>query len=149
MDPTPYLRMLTGIENRVNGKLMRIVTWMSDGNPMVIGELHMSEGGSLGGVIVSQELIKRILAGATDDFVLTPDGYVPEENVVDTVEEAWGGVRERAWNTASALVGALVAEHGLTERRQAQFLLNPGYVESTVEQHVELIQRVAEWLLEV
>lgn len=129
-------------------KLIRIVTWMDNEKPIVIGELRMTTEGSLNGVIVSETLVKRINLGMSGDFVLTPEEYLPKEEVIKTVDDAWGGRKERAWNLAAKLVGILAQEHNLHDWRQTPTVTPEAYVESVVEQHVALITIVADWLLE-
>lgn len=114
-------------------KQIRICTWTSDAQPLVIGELVMDELGMLQGRIVSQELVDRILQGRAGDFVLTPEEYLPEKEVLETVDEAWGGKRERAWLIASSLVGPVIVENGGIGSASAQ---------------LDQIMHVANWLLE-
>lgn len=129
-------------------RLIRICTWLSDGSPLPIGQINVCDDGTLSGNIYSEEVVYRIFGGQEGDFVLTPDGYLPEKELVHTVDEAWGGKRERAWQTAAALVGPLVQEHSVRDWEQTSSLDANVYVAIAVEKHVNLIQSVANWLLE-
>lgn len=129
-------------------KTIKICTWTSDGKPLVVGSVRIDEQGFMAGDIVNEALIKRILDGNSGDFLLTPEEYLPKEEVIKTVDDAWGGKKERAWNLAAKLVGALAQEHNLHDWRQTPTVTPEAYVESVVEQHVALITIVADWLLE-
>lgn len=54
--------------------------------------------------------------------------------------------RVEAWETASNLVQPIVVEHGIEQiRNGAPF--GQGYTSTKVEQHIEQILRVSNWLL--
>lgn len=50
--------------------------------------------------------------------------------------------KEQAWNLAATLVSPLIMEYGLTPTEHEDYRISP------VDQHIEIIKSVADWILE-
>lgn len=121
---------------------------MDDGSATVIGDIVLYETGDLDGKILNEDTVKRILDSAAGEFVLTPFEDVATNDVIKNIEDAWGNARERAWNLAAVLVGSIIQEHDLRDRCVQHSILLNGFHESALEQHIQLIRDLADWLLE-
>jgi len=56
--------------------------------------------------------------------------------------------RKKAWKKAAEFVNPIVEQHGLKEARTGVNPFTTSEIRTPVEQHVETILIVAEWLLE-
>lgn len=57
-------------------------------------------------------------------------------------------IRQAAFNEAGKMVDPLVEKHGLTEYKSNSTMLAQGSTVTLVEQHLDAIIRVADWLME-
>lgn len=130
-------------ENRV----IKICTDMGDGNRLAVGEVLLSGGGSLLGCLFSEKVIQELLCNDSGKFVLVAEEARPVSEVIKS-DDIYGGKKEEAWNLAAVLVGPIVQEHGLKDRGMQHSILFSGFNESAVEQHIQLIRDLADWLLE-
>lgn len=121
---------------------------MDDGSATVIGDIVLYETGDLNGKLLNEDTVQIILDSAAGEFVLTPFEDIATNDVIKNIEDAWGNAKERAWNLAAVLIGSLIQEHDLRDRCVQHSILLNGFQESALEQHIELIRSLADWLLE-
>lgn len=125
-----------------------VMTFPREGVPFkhdgeVIGHSFINPDGSVHARITDPEIIEIISRGQMQDFSI---GDAPKKLVEEDMME-----RVDAFEKAVELVQPFVEAHGLVDSTMETFPELSPTIKSTVsaaEQHLEMVLRVADWLLE-
>lgn len=112
--------------------LIKVVTYDSDGQAEIVGNVRISPSGQLEGVIHTPQAVRLIREMDVDSFVLYPVCARPFKQEAKIAEGDWANDKERVWNIAAALVGQIILEGNQIE----------------VREHLHLIRDTADWLLD-